>query len=597
MSNSKKNLQQGFGFLPLLFIISLTSFLTVIYFVTPAEQTQPRYHAPRLNQVKAALMGKIFQIDATSQTFLGGLPSPDRLFATEYFTDFVTKQKVSRPNYDGTSETKCYGEKDDTSHTNEGDAICLGKIPWKELGLPYLNNEQDGSGQIAWFAFSANLMDRNCFFPFNSNVLAVKKVEFTCENATQILPYPWLKIRDAQGNIISDQVVFILFIAGEALPTQRRTPLPTLADADQYLDSVTIDSSCHQPCQSGNFHNGDRNNDFIIGNRSKTFNDQLIYITLEEYLSFIEKIVLNTTSKAWLNFYKKYQNYPNLIDPTKNQETNDYFGKFPFYIIDNSNNYFFETEVSWKIQDKLDTQGNQTLKTHLLSEVDLAPSLTKNEFEQYFYWNQAQKARCAWTSKRERAAYCQVILTNPKAGVSERHLTFQLDKTGVLVRITPYPVPTRKLDYSGAAAGILTVEDFVLDPKTNQLTSLGGWEISEGQANITIEKIRLYPEMPKWFLQQKWFELLFVIKAPQNTCTSSFSCLKVNNPEKNRSDYFQSVFLLAGAALPHQVDRANRPFVLEDYFESPTLEFIRSQQAGEIKRATSDFNDTLKGIK
>lgn len=589
--------QMGFALLNLIFLVMIASLFAVFHLNTPAQQTQTLYQAPRLKQMKTALMGKIFQIEYT-QFMLGALPAPDRLFSTEYFTDIVTKKKVSRPNYDGTAETECYGYTEDTSDTSIGDAVCLGKIPWKELGLSFLPDEQDGYGQIAWLAFSANIMDRKCFFPFNSNTLQARYAQsYTCGAAEKILPYPWLTVRDAHGQVLSDQVVFVLMIAGAPLGQQKRTAPPSLATAAHYLDSVTVPENCQQPCQAGTYSNADRDNDFIQGERSATFNDQLIYITLSEYIDFLEKSVLSITARSWINFAQKYGTFPFLLDPKTQQETNATFGRMPFYVVDKPDVFSFETEIAWSIQDKLNTKGQKTLKTGLLLGTDIKKVLTASEFEQYYTYQGNQKARCAWTSQRERAAYCQVTLTDPKAGIAARRLTIQLDKTSTQVSIQTDPVPRRTLSYSGTATGILTVEDFIRDPKTNSLIGQGGWEITGGQANILIEKIHLYPEMPKWFLQQKWFELLFVTKAKQNACTTSASCLKVMDQEKNKTDFFQFVFILAGAPLAPQAGRDAMAFKETDYFEAETLALIQDEQTGIIKKATPNFNDKLKGIK
>lgn len=593
----KITVQMGFGLLHLIFLLMIASLFAVFHLVTPPQQIQAPYQASRLKQMKTALMGKIFQIEAT-QFMLGALPSPDRLFSTEYFTDFVTKKKVTRPNYDGTAETECYGQTEETSDTSIGDAVCLGKIPWKELGLPFLTDEQDGYGQVAWFAFSANIMDRKCFFPFNSNTFKARYThQYICGNAEKTLPYPWLTVRDANGNVLSDQVVFVLIIAGTPLRTQKRTAPPTLATAADYLEQVTIPETCTQPCQAGTYSNADRDNDFIQGSSSATFNDQLIYITLGEYLAFLEKSVLNLAGRAWVNFYQQYGTVPLLIDPTSQQETTASFGRMPFYVIDKPDVFSFETEITWQIQDKLNTKGQKTLKTGLLLGTDIKKVLTASEFEQYYTYQGGQKARCAWTSQRERAAYCQVTILDPKTGIAARRLTLQLDKTTTQVAIQTAPFPTRTLSYSGTATGVLSAEDFIRDPKTNALIGQGGWEITGGQATILIEKIRLYPEMPKWFLQQKWFELLFVTKATQNPCTTHASCLKVMDQEKNKTDFFQFVLILAGAPLAHQMDRDPVAFKETDYFETPTLALIQEGQIGMNKKATADFNDKLKGIK
>ncbi|MFM7460614.1 MAG: hypothetical protein ACKO15_07245, partial [Burkholderiales bacterium] len=158
----------------------------------------------------------------------GWLPLPDTLANT---------------NYNGKSEV---GSCLDGGATNGMPALsgggakvaalrCLGKLPWNTLGLSIdAASEQDLLGLVPWYAVSPNLADPNagsdqCMTVLNpTTAMATAPGTFVCDTTTTPA-WPWLKVCDDTGRILSDRVAAVLILPGEAIKTTGRTQLRTNA--------------------------------------------------------------------------------------------------------------------------------------------------------------------------------------------------------------------------------------------------------------------------------------------------------------------------------------------------------------------------------
>ncbi|MCA2998388.1 MAG: hypothetical protein ING75_07260 [Rhodocyclaceae bacterium] len=187
---------------------------------------------------------------------------------------------------------------------------CLGRLPWNTLGLSIDGaSEQDLLGLVPWYAVSPNLADPNagtgqCMTVLNpTTAMATAPGTFVC-GTTSTPAWPWLKVCDNTGRILSDRVAAVLILPGEAINTTGRTQLrtnaATIANPNGYgfpadfLDAVPTPagwSSIPVAQRCTTFDNAALSGEFIAADASVVFNDQLIYITVDELMVEAEKRV------------------------------------------------------------------------------------------------------------------------------------------------------------------------------------------------------------------------------------------------------------------------------------------------------------------
>ncbi len=268
------------------------------------ERDQGTYNA--LNEAKQALLD---YATLPAGSTLGQLPWPDIL---------DTIDETTGTDYDGTQDVHC----PDTSSSvrpNLGVASrCFGRLPWRTLNmLPPTTAQQDPNGEVPWYAVSANLLDpcfANKLNPAVLNWTYPTVATYNCTTPGQ-LPHPWLTVRDARGNILSNRVAFVLLMPMGKVGTQNRY-LP-LSLPRNYLDSVTVLSGCSAPCVAGTYDNGafSPGNDFIIGTdmakisgndpnylQPYQFNDRVIYVTIDELMAQLQKRALAEARRRLLAF-------------------------------------------------------------------------------------------------------------------------------------------------------------------------------------------------------------------------------------------------------------------------------------------------------
>lgn len=249
---------------------------------------------------------------------LGQLPYPDLLDIHD----------ESPTNFDGLADVHCY---DTTSYVSLNLGVanrCFGRLPWKTLGMQAPSesavNEADPFGEMPWYAVSANLLE-----PCIANKLNPQFLNWTypavpiyrCNIANQ-LPHPWLTVRDAHGNVVSNRVAFVLILPRQRMGTQTRIGVP-LGLPRNYLEPVTVASTCTSPCVPGTYDNGSFNpgNQFIVGedvsrvngnNLNYThpyqFNDRVLYVTIDELMGLMQKRALQEARLKLLQF-RTAQNY------------------------------------------------------------------------------------------------------------------------------------------------------------------------------------------------------------------------------------------------------------------------------------------------
>lgn len=224
-----------------------------------------------LYQAKLALIGYAIgnQLDNSgslaNSARLGDLPCPDT-------------------NDDGVAETSCGNGLGST-----GQALRLGRLPWKTLGLPDI---RDGSGERLWYAVSSNFKKNTRFNqPLNSDTPGT------------------ISVIDANGTLIldgaSDGAIAIVIAPGA--PLERPTSLLDSAPYTQTRDSTTKNN----PVNYLEIGRGEDNADFLDRGSNGfisgpvidatgliVVNDRMMTITQADLAPLMEKRVVSEVERC-----------------------------------------------------------------------------------------------------------------------------------------------------------------------------------------------------------------------------------------------------------------------------------------------------------
>jgi hypothetical protein len=263
-----RNPQQGAALLLALLVIVLggLSVFLAQFNRRSSAYDRDRITADALAQAKAALIGQAagsaMDIAGTlvSSRRPGDLPCPDL-------------------DDDGDAEPACGNGAGTT-----GQSLRLGRLPWKDLGLPDL---RDGSGERLWYAVSSNFKKGTRFnAPLNSDTPGT------------------ITLRDAAGRVAFDAagaagVVAVIFAPGPPLVRPR-----SLADGTPYRQDRN-GGGAGQAVNYLDLGNGEDNAAFTDGSATDGFiagpvldaagnvvgNDRLAWITTEELAPHLERRV------------------------------------------------------------------------------------------------------------------------------------------------------------------------------------------------------------------------------------------------------------------------------------------------------------------
>jgi hypothetical protein len=185
------------------------------------------------------------------------------------------------------------------------DVRCFGRFPWLSFGLSGPNTSDDQNGEIPWVFMSANLVvGAPCLSNLNPLMLS-KPYTGGCGTA---VPFPWLKVVDGRGNLLSSEVAIVLILPGAPIANAQRRVAPADGAPAAYLDSLTVAAACPAPCVPGTYNNAaytlangaawtfiDAPSSTELGPQPPyytqpfAFNDRLIYITAGEYFEAMEQ--------------------------------------------------------------------------------------------------------------------------------------------------------------------------------------------------------------------------------------------------------------------------------------------------------------------
>lgn len=277
--------QQGAALILMAFILGLgaAAYLLKTMNLVNMQESQDKKASLILAMAKEAVIGySVSRVNGGTRP--GDMPLPDRLL-----TPTESPPTGGAPNYDGVTDS-CV-----TSGTGLSTMMhCLGRLPWQTLGMTNLNPSQnDGLGNMPWYAVSANLVDPTCMKVINPSILNMVYTNYQCNSGTN-LPHPWLTIQDGLGNVISNRVAVVLLLPRPPIGVQSRPESP-LADISNYLETG----------------NNELDNVFVLSVATSTMNDRLVYITIDELMEAVGRRAFSDAS-ILLNQYK-YKNtyFPN----------------------------------------------------------------------------------------------------------------------------------------------------------------------------------------------------------------------------------------------------------------------------------------------
>lgn len=360
-TNKNRASQQGLTFvLILVALLGIGGLLLFAGMSTTAIQRatqQSDLRQDALNTTQQALLGHLLRAtDGSTGNRLGVFPTPDIVNATG-----------SAIQYDGLMDTsRCLAATSGglpavpISNVRVPNVRCLGKLPWRDLGLD-LNAVEDNDplGQIPWMAISANLTRWDqCLAKLNSD-LANWPLDTgsSCPAPADTVPYPWLTVVDQNGSVVSNRVALVLIMPGAPIQTGSRTQSRTPANPGgprDYLDAISLPVGCVSSC-AGVFDNAGLTNVFVqiprnakipataedtakIG-QSLPFNDELVFLTVDDVVKLLEERVTTEMANAVRKFRNDTASYPWAAPFSTPNDTNVFtsspqrmVGLFPFFV-------------------------------------------------------------------------------------------------------------------------------------------------------------------------------------------------------------------------------------------------------------------------
>jgi hypothetical protein len=206
----------------------------------------------------------------------GQLPAPD-MYATA--NGDKPGALVNAIRYDGWSDRYCIH----TAWTlaqplrgiiggnwaNNNSIRCMGKLPWKTLGLSYTGLTRntvsppdllDPAGRVPWYVVSNNLIDWQagpCPTRLDTATAASVQTANNCGTAaTATRPFPWITVLDAYGNTVTTRGAAVLLLAGAPVARQAAPLVQTRTGANtpaNYLDTVT-NAACGGACDNAAYN-------------------------------------------------------------------------------------------------------------------------------------------------------------------------------------------------------------------------------------------------------------------------------------------------------------------------------------------------------
>lgn len=267
-----------------------------------AKQDAKTYQT--LKEAKAALIAWA----VSHPNVPGMMPWPDRNTDTDFDGDSA---------YDG---------KSDCVTTAFQYPYLLGQLPWRAQSNPCATPHtglgqdfRDAQGNYLWYAVSRNMVHdyEHSEDPIiNPGMINAPHAVTPYQRQGGTQSYPWLRVLDRNGSLISDRVAAVIIAPGSSIGDQNRSSLAP--DAREFLDGFKIGAVTYK-----NYDSALSDEDFIMGEDSRHigdsdntfqkpyyFNDKLVYITIDELMYAVEQRVLAETKHALNDYYNSKNYYP-----------------------------------------------------------------------------------------------------------------------------------------------------------------------------------------------------------------------------------------------------------------------------------------------
>jgi hypothetical protein len=586
--------QRGIGLLMTFIVLILAAGYVLTSYLSPSriKLAQDKRSTDILSDAREFLIANAVSVSALGER-PGYMPTPD-----------VISDTPATRNYNGDSELGCF----DSSKPNglplivdHENARCLGRLPWRTVGFSMdIPTEQDAIGQTPWYAVSANLVFQKCLEYLNSEILDFSYVGYICPvdgiGSPTSLPYPWLTVRDTHGQVLSDRVALVLLVPGPSINGQLRPPPPNLAGTNQYLDSVTITVTnvtpeCPGPPCNLIFSNADIDNDFIQADQSLTFNDRLIYVTIDELMTKIEARAGREILASVQRFRDIYGTYPWLAPYSNPGVAGNYhatIGARVGLIPHHKSGQQFITEFSWRITNgTVDRTGTVSLNA-IRNTLNL--TVTNGECE----WINIKAVNCVGEISNPEP------IANPAIAKRVIQIEYPTSWTNTVVTPTPATAATfntrRIMRPNGSLSACLTtslVRCVIVRDYDGMGNLIGEGALRTGTGTLQTSLIRLYPDLPEWFTDNRWHELaLGAIGAGSAPgAGSACPCLITNlDGSLERSD-IKFLILMGGRSLTGQTRPSANP---SDYFDSANNRNVTNGQSFDRQSTlTNSFNDSV----
>jgi hypothetical protein len=181
-------------------------------------------------------------------------------------------------------------------------------------------------GEVPWIFMSANLVVGVGCMP-NMNPLMLSSLYTGGCGST--VPFPWLRVVDDRGNLLSSEVAIVLILPGPPVTGGQARTAPIDHSPAAYLEGLTVAAGCPAPCVPGTYNNASYTVasglawTFIAAPSSTSlgpsagyyaqpfaFNDRLIYITASEYFEAMEQRARLAALKTLNTFRTAYTYLP-----------------------------------------------------------------------------------------------------------------------------------------------------------------------------------------------------------------------------------------------------------------------------------------------
>ena len=549
-----------------------------------------------LLQAKLALIGYVAS-PPNSSWRPGTLPTPDSL---------------ANGIYDGREDGSCIGGGAGGLSSTGASSLtkrCVGKFPWKDLGFDLGDaSANDATGVVPWLAISANLAYYDqCLLVLNSDSAKLNSpVTATCPTVTlpypqpSSLPQPWLTVVDENGVVLSNRVAAVIVMPGPAIVTESRTQSRSNASPGNpadYLDDIRLPLGCTSGCTT--YDNGGLNNTFVaippgtkyslnaqdLTKRGQPiqFNDQLVYVTIDELVPVMERRVAGQMAiaaralKASSSFVPA--SFPWAAEfvaaPVKttslSTKAGTYFGMFPFMTEETSpNKSDYSSDFDWSISGFTETLSstcrrissgpNRYIKNTLanaiatpLSSMNIASGTSPSG-----------KSTCQWKGTKRVA--CRLETGQTTVSTFQPTLTIYSNNTctsvvGTNTLSVSRSITTADFDFNCPGPGAPTVsftsasasdvhrwtwscstvaptDVTILLAATDTVSNYGGTTFTllprtlttslvtpaGGTKQLTISRMRYHPIMPDWFHMNNWYNVAFYAVAPSSAPANLVPC-------------------------------------------------------------------------